>query len=406
MPRFNYRATSAEGNEVTGEVTAARPEEAVAMLGRAGLQVSWLSAAPHPPPPAARGLTAPEQMAFFNSQLAAMTKAGIPVSQGIRALAADLRRGRLRRALDQVARDLDGGASLDQAFQAQRHLFPRAYGHLMEAGARSGNLPAVLLMLSTYSRAIADLRAAVLSALWYPLVVAIFCVVIFVFVGTFVAPNLEVIFKEFDIRLPWITAAVLFVVRHAAPSVVVLAGFVVLVWAVVKAVRHSAGGRAAMDHARLRLPLIGAMLRASLLSRFARTLALLLGGGVPMLEALRLAREALDNADFEDRLTEVERGVAEGQPLGQTLTDRLRGGQVLAWSVSLGEQRGDVVEALQDAAEVYDVETRHRAQVLRTAIQPLLVLFVAGLVAFTTMVMLLPLVRLISQLGADGKGGL
>ena len=399
MPRFTYRATDAAGHEVTGDVTAERSEQAVANLMRLGYQVSWLTAAEAAPGAPARGLAAPEQVAFFNSQLAAMTKTGIPVSKAIAALAADMRHGRLRGALERVAKDLEDGQSLGQAFEAQRAFFPPAYGHLMEAGAKSGNLPGVLLMLSTYSRAVADLRRAVIAALWYPLIVIAFCVGIFTFMSFFIAPQLERIFKEFNMEVPWVTAGMLFLARNIIVVLAILAGLVALGWGILRWVRRSAGGRRSLDRFKLHLPLVGKMLRASLLSRFARTLGLLLYGGVPILEALRLTRLALGNAVFEDALGDVEKQVADGGPLGLALQAALAGGQVLGWAVHLGEQRGDLIQTLDDTAEVYDLETRYRAQTLKSAIAPLLVVLVALFVATTASTLLLPMIRLISHLG-------
>jgi len=404
VPRFTYRATDAKGHEAAGEVEAPTSEQAVQGLTEQGYQVSWLEAAERAPGPAARGMTAPEQVAFFNSQLAAMLKAGIPVSRSIRALAADMRRGRLRRALQHVAADLDDGRSLGEAFAAQRHLFPPVYGRLMEAGARSGNLPAVLLMMSTYSRAVAELRATVLSALWYPAVVLLFCVGVFTFVSLFVAPNLAEAFREFEVPLPFITAAMLFLARYIGYVLLILVGLVALVWVVCRTVRHSEGGAAALDGLKLRLPLIGSMLRASLYARLSRTLSLLLGGGVPMTESLRLARDAVGNAQFERTLDTVARLVADGQPLGASLRLLPGAPHLLAWSAHLGEERGDLVETLAQTAETYDVEAQHRAAVLKTAILPGLVFFVTIFVALTVIALLFPLVRLISSLGGGMSG--
>ena len=404
MPRFTYRATDYQGTEVTGSVTAASSDAAVEHLGRLGYQVSWLEAAEGAVRPPRRGLTAPEELAFFNSQLAAMVRTGIPVSKGIAELARDMRSSRLRRALSHVSRDLEKGRSLREAFEGQQHLFPPLYASLMDAGARSGNLPAVLLMLGNYARAVARLRRTVISTMWYPLVVIVFCLALFLFLSFFISPRMEEVFREFDVALPWVTEVTLWVAGHGPAILAVLGVAVVAALTGLTVMRCTPSGRAALDRSKLGLPLVGKMLRAAAFSRFARTLGLLLQGGVPMVQALALARHALGNEALAGHLKHVEARVAEGEPFGNALRESLAGAHVLIWSAEVAERRGDLPESLVETAQVYDVETEHRARILKTAVLPILVLFVMLFVGGIALVMLLPLVKMISSLGQGVSG--
>src|SRR3954469_20785989 len=228
-PTFAYRAQSEDGQPLSGTIDAPDAEEARRRLESLRLRV--LELAPAAAAPSGSPLRG-DDFVTFNQQLAHLTAAGLPMEQGLRLIAHDLRRGKVAATVRQIADDLERGESLGDAFQRHAARFPPAYGRLIDAGVRTNNLSGMLLSLGQHLQTVARLRASLWRALTSPLMVFLALCFVITFIAIYVLPKFEEVFKDFGTRLPMITELLIGASRTvgqiafaAAVVVVLLLGF-------------------------------------------------------------------------------------------------------------------------------------------------------------------------------------
>src|SRR2546421_2594889 len=248
---FAYQAQTLHGQAVAGTIDAANIDQAQRLL--AGLRLRVLHIEPVKRPERAKALSGDDFIAF-NLQLAHLTAAGLPVEHGLRLIAQDMRRGRLKATINQLAGEMERGTSLDQAFEKFKDRFPPLYSRLVAAGIRSGDLPGVLLNLGRHMDLVTRLRATLWRAASYPLMVLGGLAAVVLFLGLVVIPQFRGIFADFGVRLPLITRALL-AVPALMPLLIALLALIViglpLLWQILK---RSGRGPAVVDAIVLPLP--------------------------------------------------------------------------------------------------------------------------------------------------------
>ena len=341
----------------------------------------------------------PDDLIALNDEIAAMARAGLPLDQGLSALAQEMGRGKLRRVTAQLAADLRAGHTLAEALQRQGNRLPPYYAGLVEAGVRSGRVAEVLATLTTYARSLANLRATIVDAALYPAVVMAFAVAILVVVLGFLMPQFGTIFKEFNMRLPLATEGLLAVFRRPAfvvAPVLAAVGAVLLVRAVLAG---SERGRCYWARAVYALPVVGTLIRAARLAAFTDLLALLIDHGLPLPRAFQLAGQASSDPFLAAGARRAQQDLEAGLPLGPTLRQRLLVPELIAWMTAAGEQRGELGRTLHHVAEVYRRQVDRRAALLRTVLPPLLIIGTAGvLVGVFVIALMLPMFKLLEGL--------
>jgi type II secretory pathway component PulF len=341
----------------------------------------------------------PDELAALNEQIAGMARAGLPLDQGLSALASDMSRGRLRTVTAAIADDVRAGLTLPEAIDRHRGVLPPYYAGLVLAGIRTGRVAEVLGTMSQYARTVAATRAMIVEALFYPAVVLVFGFSLFALTSFLILPQFKVMFGEFGLKLPLLTRAVLFVGEHPTAFVAapVVALFVAL--AVRQAMRASANGRRAWARFVYSVPVFGTLLRSARLAAFADLLAVLVEFEVPLPEAFRLAGAASADPIMAGRSAEIHDRLESGVNLG----DALRGGGLVptwvAWMADAGARRGGLAGTLRQVAGVYQRQVEARAAVLRNVLPPLLIVGGGGLLVGTfVFALMLPVVRLLEGL--------
>jgi general secretion pathway protein F len=310
-----------------------------------------------------------------------MARAGLPLDQGLAALAREMGGGRLRQATEEIAADLRAGHTLPQALERQSGRVPSFYAALVAAGVRSGRVGEVLATLTVYARTIAELRATIVGALCYPAIVVILSFGLFAFVACFILPQYEQILTEFGLKAPLATELVLALARRPVefllvPPAIVL-GILLLLYV---SLRLSPGGRLLWARFVYALPLIGTLVRAARLAAFADLLGILIDNGLPLPEAYQLAGASSSDPLVASATPAVEAALREGQPLGSALRERHLLPELVVWMIGLGEQRGTLGPALHQAAEVYRRQVEMRAALLRTVLPPFVIILTAGVI--------------------------
>jgi type II secretory pathway component PulF len=341
-----------------------------------------------------------DDLIALNDEIAAMARAGLPLDQGLAALARDMGRGQLRTVTTQLAADLRAGQSLPEALQRQGSRVPPFYASLVEAGVRSGRVAEVLATLTEYARAMAGLRTTIVDAILYPAVVLLFAAAILAALIGYLVPQYGEVYHQFGMTLPALTEAVLVICRHADACVLapllVLLGALLLVWAALAGTER---GRSFWTQAVYSLPIIGSLIRAARLAAFAELLAILVDYELPLPRAFHLAGAASSDPFLAAGARRAEQDLKEGLPLSPSLREHLHLPELIAWMTAVGERRGELGRALHQVAELYRRQVERRAALLRTVLPPFLIVATAGVVVgLFVIALILPLVKLLEGL--------
>jgi type IV pilus assembly protein PilC len=340
-------------------------------------------------PRSASGPLSADDLIALNEEIAGMARAGLPLDQGLAALAREMGRGRLQQVTRQLADDLRAGHTLPQALQRQEGRVPAYYAALLTAGIRSGRVSEVLGVLTAYARSLADFRAAVVSALVYPATVLALGLGLVVFTGAAILPGFVDIFDQMRLRLPLLTEWLLFIGAHPLETLVLPIVVAIVVPATVRwRLRSSPWGRAVWARLVYALPVAGTLIRSARLAAFTDLLGILVDQSIPLPEALRLAAEASGDPLLTEGAGACEQQLRQGLPLGAALQQQRLVPQLIIWMTTFGEKQGTLGATLP---------------LLRTILPPLLIVGVAGfLVALFVFGVLAPMAALLEGL-SGGK---
>lgn len=342
---------------------------------------------------------------ILNEEIAAMARAGLPIDKGLATLADEIGSGRLGRVTARIAEDLREGRTLPEALRRQGSTMPDYYAALMAAGMRSGRLGEILATLSLYTRTLLDLRAIVLSALFYPTLVFVISVGLLAVLLFFVVPQFERIFMDFRMKLPWVTQLVIDLSRYPF-QVFVLPPLILLVLVLLTRwfLRRTAYGRQMWGTIIYRIPLFGTLIRAARLAAFTDLLGVLVDHDVPLHEAFRLAGEASADPLVSAGARQVGQHLGEGEPLGRALSQATMVPQFVAWMIGLGERRGTLAATLHQVSQMYRRQVELRAGLLKSALSPFFIVIVATvIVGLFVLALFMPLLGLLEGLGGGFK---
>jgi len=346
---------------------------------------------------AVRPRIAAREFLFFNQEFSALLRAGLPILTSLDILIDRRKNLVFKKALVDIRERVKAGEALSQAFEAQGEMFPKLYAASLASGERSGELPNVLKRYISYTRSIMTIQKKVVGALIYPAILVSVSVVIVVIMMFKVIPAFATLFETLGTNLPWQTEMLVKTATFlqsmwqpiAALSVGGVAAF--LFW------KRSPAGRVGFDRLKMRLPLVGGVIRDYAQNRFTRTLSTLLSGGIPLVTSLELAARAVGNYVFEKALLGVTVQVREGQPLWECLERTGYVSEMAVEMVKVGESTGSLVEMLDNASEFSEEEIDYRLSKMVTMIEPLMLVFMAVIVTGMILAIYMPLFQAVGQ---------
>jgi general secretion pathway protein F len=333
-------------------------------------------------------------LSVWTRQLASLVGAGLPIERALSALSDETDNDRQRELMAALRSDVHGGATLAAALSQHRREFPAIYVSVVGAGEASGRLSLVLQKLADDLEEAQNLRAKLVGAALYPAIVTLVALVIVIFLLSYVVPQVAAVFAGSQRTLPWLTTALLSLSALVRNWGVVMLALLLLAALGLRTALQRPALRIRFDAGWLRLPLVGRLARHYNGARFAATLSMLVGAGVPILKSLQAAAETLSNqamrADALDALARV-RG---GAPLGHSLAQKKRFPGLLGMFARLGEQAGELPLMLQRAANQLSGEVQRRALRLATLLEPLLIVAMGAAVMLIVLAVLLPIIEL------------
>lgn len=339
-----------------------------------------------------------KELAVYSRQLSVLIDAELPLIQGLTILTEQTKNKYFKQVIKDIRSDVEAGSTLNQAKKKFPRVFDDLYCNLVASGEQSGSLDIMLRRLSEFLEKVVRLRSQVKQAMIYPSAIVIFSVVVVIFMLWKVIPVFANIFVELGATLPSLTAFIMALSVFVQKYILfIFLGIVALVFA-FRYARRTDSGRKVIDRLLLKMPLFGALLEKVGLSRVTRTLSTLLSGGVPMLESLKITSTTAGNVIIEDRIMRARSLVAEGTSLTDAFKEVGHFPFMLIQMIGVGEATGTLDEMLSKLADFYDEEVEATVSNLLAVMEPVLLIFVGGMVGTIVVSMYLPIFSLIQQL--------
>ena len=334
----------------------------------------------------------------FNQELATLLKAGMPLVQSLELLKRRVDSPAFRAVLDDVHDKVRSGTALSDAFADHSDLFPRVYTASLLAGERSGNLDAVLRRYVEYTKIIATVKRKTISALVYPAILVSLAIALVSLIVLKVVPAFSDFYATFGADLPLVTRVIVKVSSVIRDQfLLLLMVFGATVASFVAWVRQP-GQQARFDHALLGLPVIGQIARKFATSQMARTLATLLGGGLPLVHALDISAKSIGNQYMARQLEIVSTRVREGESFAAALQARAVFPEVAVKMAEVGETTGALQDMLNTVADFYDEEISTNMERFVTLVEPVLLVIMGVVIAGLLLALYMPLFQLSSVL--------
>lgn len=394
MPIFEYKGLNQTGKNVRGTLDADNIRNARAKLKKDGVFVVELrdktkASQKNKTRNASSGGVKVEDMATMTRQLATLLKANIPLVEALAASADQVENPTLKVALSDIKNMVNEGSTFHKSLSKYPKIFGNIYVTMAEAGEMSGTLDVILIRLAEFTEAANELNAKVRSAMLYPIIMVGFVLVMLGVLFIFVIPKMQVIFESAELKLPWYTEAVIgvsgFLVNYWLIVLLGMVGSVVLFrnW------KNSPSGSQQWDQIVLKLPIAGKLARMIAVSRFTRTLSTLLVGGVPMLQAMDIVKNVVDNSVLARAIEDARNNISEGESIAGPMKRSEQFPPIVIHMISIGEKTGDLENMLTQVSDSYDFQVKTQIQGLTALLEPLMIIMmgiVIGIIVFSIMI--------------------
>ncbi len=354
------------------------------------------------------GKVSQKKLTLFTRQLSTLQDAGLPLLRSLQILETQQKPGLFKSILSQVSEDVESGSTLSDAMAKHPKAFDRLYCKMVNAGEIGGVLDVILQRLAIFMEKAQRLRRRIIGAMIYPVVVIMVAVLIVTGIMVYVIPKFQDIFDDFEVELPgltiWLTNLSSWMAGNNAgqnvPGAIWILGSPVLIILFLKLIRKTGPGRAVTDHIRVRIPVIGGLIRKTSVARFTRTLGTLISAGVPILEAIMITRDTSGNYVYEKALTKVHDSIREGETFAGPLREAKVCDSLVVNMIDVGEETGDLDSMLMKIADNYDEEVDVAVQGMLSLLEPLLVVVLGGIIGTIVLALFLPLVKMIESVSS------
>lgn len=396
MPVYKYIAKNSSGVSEKGSVDEENQKEAVKKLREKGLIIIDIRDQNIVPSPKSSPFTLKHRVSdkdkiIFSQQFSIMIKAGIPVTQALHSAVEESSNPTFSKVIDEIARDVEGGVSLSQAFSKHPQIFNQIFVSVLKAGEKSGKLEEVLLRLADQMEKDYDVKSKVKGALSYPIFVLSATFIIVGLIMIFVIPQIQAVFQENNTQLPFLTQIIIgisMLIRHQ--YIYLISAVAGLIWA-YRIYSRSPSGIKNIDTFKLHIPVLGNLIKKSGMARFARTFSTLMAAGLPMLEIFDTSKTVIGNSVFEKEITLVSKDVENGLELSAALRKQPNIPKMMVQLTAVGEKSGNIDEVYDNMANFMEKEVDHLTQNLATLLEPALMLIMGVVIGTIVVSILLPI---------------
>lgn len=337
-------------------------------------------------------------LALMTRQLATLLKANVPLVDSLGAVTEQTEHPTLKEAMADIRSQVNEGSPFHKALAKYPHIFDGIFVSMCEAGEMSGTLEIILIRLAEFTESAADLKSKVSSAMTYPAIMLISTIGLLSFLALSVIPGMKDVFSSFpDLQLPWYTIMV-----FNASSVLQSYWYVFLIVSFFSVSlfltwKKTPQGRQSWDAISLKLPFMGRMNQMVAVSRFTRTLATLLTGGVAMLQALQICRTVVDNHVLAQAVDSARSNISEGESISGPLKKSGQFPPLVIHMVSIGEKTGELENMLIQVSDAYDFQVKTEIEKLTGLMNPLILLIMGGVISLIVFAILMPMFELQGQ---------
>jgi general secretion pathway protein F len=394
MPIFEYKGINQTGKTVRSTVDADNLRNARLKLKKDGIFVIEVRDKSKTKSAAKTrtsrsGKVSVEDRATTTRQLATLLRANIPLVEALAATSDQADNQILKEALADIKNMVNEGSSFYKGLTKYPKIFNNIYVTMCEAGEASGTLDVILLRLAEFTEAENELNAKVRSAMLYPIIMVVFVTVMLGVMFVFVIPKMQVIFESAELKLPWYTEVVIGVsgimVNYWLLLLMGAAGSVVL----FKSWKNSESGSKKWDQILLKMPIVGKLVRMIAVSRFTRTLATLLTGGVPMLQAMDIVKNVVGNSVLSTAIEDARNNISEGESVAVPLKRSEQFPPIVTHMINIGEKTGELEHMLTQVSDSYDFQVKTQISGLTSLLEPVMIIMmglVIGIIVFSIMI--------------------
>lgn len=392
---FLWEGKDKRGKVLKGERSASSQNLIRAELRKQGITPSRVRKKPKPLFGSGGKSIRPRDVAVFTRQLATMLNAGIPLVQAFGIIASAAENPRLQKLINTIRIDVESGATLAEALAKHPAYFDELYVNLVASGESAGVLDQVLESIATYKERIESIKGKIKKALFYPATVVGVAIAVTVLLLVMVIPQFESIFQSFGADLPAFTRLVVNLsdsVRQVGWLYLVV--IVAAVVTIIQLKKRSKPFAHFLDRASLKIPIVGAVLEKSALSRFARTLATTFAAGVPLVDALKTVSGATGNVVYGDATLQIRDDVAIGHQLQLAMQQTGLFPPMVVQMTAIGEEAGSLDAMLLKVADFYEEEVNNTVDALSSLLEPFIIILVGIIVGGMVIAMYLPIFKM------------
>ncbi len=407
MPVYEYSVRDSAGKAIAAQMEAASRSDVARSLREKGYYITEIRK------PKNSGINAEIKMpaafeqpnfrdvTLFSRQFATVINAGLPIVQSLAILELQADKAGFKKALRKIREDVETGLPLSNSLAKFPRIFTDLYVYLVRAGEVSGNLDGILERVATFQEKQAALRGKIRGAMTYPAVVLVIALGVTYFLLTGIVPQFAQILVELGGELPLLTRILIavsdFLKNQWWMLLIIIVGSIVS----LRLIYGTNSGRHAIDNMLLTMPVIGNLVQKAAIASFSSTFGLLLKSGVNVIESIEITKGTAGNVIVEDVLDEAKRAVQRGEQLSETLKEAPKVFPPLVSSmVAIGEETGAVDSMLEKIAAFYEREVDEAVEGLTAALEPVLIVFLGGIVGFIVAGMFLPMFAIIGELAS------
>lgn len=409
MVIIEYTGQLTSGSAISGTLEAVDIEDAKSQLESMGIRVTTVAAGPQMRP--SRPLSR-EDVLFFNQQLASLAQTGIALDEGLRILAKDLQRGRLRRVVSELADDIERGIPIEDAIKQREGMFPPLYSEVLRSGIKNNQLGSTLCNMNTHMSLMQTTRRLVWESATYPLTVLVVGLLVLTLFMTVVVPEYQCLIADVaelefwsvnswsseSIGIP-LTTQILFSLS-ANWTTILLTGSILAIGSLLAfgILRSFRSGRRLRETLIMLTPGLAGVHLASLLARFSQAAALSATAGHDLPTLLRLAAGATGHHGLIRDADELSKRIESGQPAAEASKRAGIIPAIFGYTACIAGQRGQLFSALGEMARSYDALARHRIVMLRLLLTPFLIMLAACMIGLGILGLFLPLMKLVNSI--------
>lgn len=407
MSTFVYKVRDLRGIPSNGELEAADRSAAASDLRNKGMIVLDLSEK------GAGDVSIKERLAqskrikskdvtIFSRQFATMINSGLAMLRALSILENQTQNPRFRSIIGATRADVESGASLSQALEKHPNVFNRLYVSMVRAGETGGILDDTLNRIASQLEAEDSLRRMIRSAMVYPLLIAVFALLVLTAMILFIIPIFSKMYADLGSQLPLLTRFMVGIsnIMRTIWGVFIIAAIIGAIYGIIR-LKRTPQGTAAWDKTKLRIPMgIGEIVRKVIMARFSRTLSTLVSSGVPILQAIEITGDTAGSTVVSDAMVNVRSSVKEGRPMSEPLAQVKVFPPMVTQMIAVGEETGAVDTMLNKIADFYEDEVNAAVKSLTSILEPIMMIGVGGLVGVIVISLYLPIFNLMKILGS------